>query len=384
MKENSAGVIEKELIPIKTKINHPFIYFLIEPNVVIVYQIKTNNYLTISDMIKIDVWLTYEINNKVEFEKFNHEEHQPVEGRGFFINQEDMNKMVEEINKHIQKKRYLKGMGNQLGAVHIVNSESAAGSLRVGLERPKTVIGFPDSFSIGPLWKLDEKIGQSYRKEWLFENINFEQEDYEYENKFTNTLREIEDIANDVPIYIWYGNNADEQTGLRLLLYLLREKTNEIFLMNSIELYVRYSATEEEQPIFHTGQMASKNLRLLFENNKENKPLSDKKRIQFHKEWEKLSQTKEVLRLWIDDEIKGVPKHHYDPLIIETIGKLHHKQGTKDFIKTGSVIGEILTQMDSYINYSFLEYRIRHLIYSGVLELKGIPKSMRHYSVKLR
>lgn len=72
-----------------------------------------------------------------------------------------MKQMVEEINKHIQKNRHLKGVGNQIGAVHIVNSESAAGSLRVGLERPKTVIGFPDSFSIGPLWKLDEKIGQS-------------------------------------------------------------------------------------------------------------------------------------------------------------------------------------------------------------------------------
>ncbi|TQR38069.1 DUF3658 domain-containing protein [Brevibacillus brevis] len=32
----------------------------------------------------------------------------------------------------------------------------------------------------------------------------------------------------------------------------------------------------------------------------------------------------------------------------------------------------------------FLEYRIRHLIYSGVLELKGIPKSMRHYSIRIR
>ncbi|MBT2697541.1 hypothetical protein J7E79_08970 [Bacillus sp. ISL-40] len=27
---------------------------------------------------------------------------------------------------------------------------------------------------------------------------------------------------------------------------------------------------------------------------------------------------------------------------------------------------------------------MRHLIYSGFLELKGIPRSMRHYSVKLR
>ena len=51
---------------------------------------------------------------------------------------------------------------------------------------------------------------------------------------------------------------------------------------------------------------------------------------------------------------------------------------------TGMVIGEVLSGMNGLINAFFLEYRIRHLIYSGVLELKGIPKSMRHYSVKLR
>lgn len=51
---------------------------------------------------------------------------------------------------------------------------------------------------------------------------------------------------------------------------------------------------------------------------------------------------------------------------------------------TGTVIDETVKKMDESANVFFLEYRIRHLIYSWVLELKGIPKSMRHYSVKLR
>jgi hypothetical protein len=33
---------------------------------------------------------------------------------------------------------------------------------------------------------------------------------------------------------------------------------------------------------------------------------------------------------------------------------------------------------------TFLEYRIRHLIFSGILEIKGNSKSMRYYSVKLK
>ena len=356
-----------------------------ETNVVFVYRIETQNYLTALDLSDGDNWEIFEINHRDEFEAFKHKERQPIEERAFFINQDGMNQIVEEINKQIQKTRHVKGLVNQVRAVHLVTSESAAGSIRGGLERPRTVIGFPALFSIGPLWKLDEQVGLSFRKEWLFENINFEQEEYEFENKITNTLREIEDITDHAPIYIWYGNNADEQTALRYFLYLLRDKPNEIFLLNSTELYEKYSATAEEQPILHTSQMDSKNLRLCFKNNKESKPLSNKKRLQFHKEWEKLAQTKDVLHLWADDEIKSVPANHYDPLILETIEELHQKKGTKDFIKTASVIGEIVTQMDAYIDYFFLEYRIRHLIYSGgILELKGIPKSMRHYSVKLR
>jgi len=372
------------VVLIRTKDNYPFIYILIEPNVVFVYRIEMEKYITISDLNDDSKCETFEINHRDDFETFNHMERKQVEGRTFFINQDGLIKIVEEINKYIQKKRPLKSQGNRLGAVHIVTSESAAGSLRVGLERPKTVIGFPDSFSIGPLGKLEEKIGQSSRNEWLFENINLEQDDYEYEIKFSNTLREMEDIANNVPIYIWYGDNPDEQTGLRFFLYLLREKTNEVFLMNTTVVNERYRYPEKEQPIFHTGQLHSKNIRLIFENNKGNKPLSDNERIEFQREWEKLSKTQEVLRLWIDGEIKGAPENHYDSYIIEMIEKLHNKQASKDFINTGSMIGEILTQIDSYINLYFLEYRIRHLVYNSVLELKGIPKSIRHYSIKLR
>lgn len=365
------------------KVEDPFIYFLMEHNVVVVYRIETQHYITLADLIdSLHKWETFKIDHSDDFEAFDHKGRQPIEGRGILIDQDVLNKMVEEINHHIQRIRHTKELDDSLGAVHIVTSESVAGSLRVGLDGPKTVIGFPDTFSIGPLWKLDEKTGRSLRNEWLFENINFELEDYEYGNKITNTLREIEDLADRVPIYIWYGNNADEQTGLRFYLYLLREKTNEIYLMNANELYEGHNDAAE--PILHTSQMDSEIFRMIFAQGKENTLLSNKKRLQLHREWERLAQTKDLLRVWSDDEIIGVPEHHYDSFILEAIEKLHDEQEAKDFIKTGSVIGEIATQVGGATNLFFLEYRIRYLVYSGVLELKGIPKSMRHYSIKLR
>jgi hypothetical protein len=370
----------KGVIHLQTKVMHPFIYFYIEPNIVFVYKMETHRkYITVTELISEGLE-TFELSPGASFETFHHKEHKPLEDRPYFINQVDIANMVDEVNSQIQKFPQREEGGSP---VHIVSPEFAAGSLRVGLKRPKTVIGFPDFFSIGPLWKLEEKLGQTFRNEWLYENINYEQDDYEYRNKFQHTLREIADLPNQVPIYIWYGNNGSEQTGLRYILYLLKDKTNEIFLLNSTELYSKYISSKiEDQPIFHTGQIAPEDLRLIFEKEKGSMPLSDNMRNQFQREWQALSQTSEVLRVWVNGEIKSVPENHFDPLIIKTVEGLHRKQAEKEFIKAGTLIGEIISQNAECDSY-FLEYRIRTLIYNGILELKGIPKSMRHYRVKL-
>lgn len=161
----------------------------------------------------------------------------------FYLEHDEVYNLVEIINDCIRKHRSI-DQRLLTQAVHIVSSESAVGSVRVALAPPKHMIGLPDCLSIGPLWKLEEKRGQAFRNDWLFENINDGQEDV-YQNKFTNTLREIDDISNHVPIYIWYGNNADEQCGLRFFLYLLQNKSNEIFLINTTEQSKTNSATSQ-------------------------------------------------------------------------------------------------------------------------------------------
>ncbi|MFJ8064590.1 DUF1835 domain-containing protein [Psychrobacillus sp. NPDC096426] len=368
------------MVVIKTKVNHPFIYFFMEPNIVFVYKMETQNYIGVSDLFESDRWETFVLNHENEFDMFDHLESNPMEGRTFFAEHDDIIVMAEFINKQIQKNRPLR-TGS---AVHIVSSESAAGSIRVVLERPKIVIGFPDFLSIGPLGKLDEKIGQNYRKDWLIENINFEQE-VEYPIKFTNTLRELEDISYQVPIYIWYGNNASEQVCMRFLIYLLRHKTNEIFLINSTDLYAKHiTSRDKQQHIFDTSQIEPKDLKQLFEINKTNNPLIKKERVQLESEWEALAQTKEVLRIWSNGNIIGVPENHFDSLILHIIENLHEQLGNKDFIKIGRVLEELFVQMDEFVGIFFLEYRIRHLIYSGMLELKGIPKSLWNYSIRKR
>ena len=53
----------------------------------------------------------------------------------------------------------------------------------------------------------------------------------EYEQRITKTLEEIDAIPGNVPIVIWTGENAEEQTAMRYFMYLLREKPNDVLLI---------------------------------------------------------------------------------------------------------------------------------------------------------
>jgi len=367
------------------RVNGLFVYFFEEPNVVFVYRIRSPKYVIASQLLHNGGWETFELENEEQFDSFDHEKHKPLEGRGYLLNQEGIKMMAEKINEqiHILRRKTLNG---KAGTYHLISSESAAGSLKVGLERPKTVIGFPGLANIGPILKLDKKTGRTNRNEWLLENINFPFEDTWYENHFTNTLYEIEDIQEHAPIHIWYANNAEEQTFLRFILFILRDRANDIFLHNSTELYHAYkiSPENEEHYIYHSGGLAPEHYRLIFEKEKMAAPLTSAEREQFQREWEKLSKTTGVLRVWIDEEIRTVPEDYYDAFILNALKELHREIGEDEFIKTGKLVGHMLGELEEPIGDSFLEYRIRHLIYSGRLELKGIPKSMHHYSVRLR
>lgn len=344
----------------ETSMHYPFIYFFYDTNQVLVYRIQALEYITIEEVMREGEWQGYELEPSESFTAFHHEQSTPQQGWSFFMGQEELYQLVEIINDYIQQ--VITTTSAQM--VHIVCSESAAGSLRATLAPPKYVIGFPEDLSIGPLWKLDEKRGQAFRDEWLRENINDGMDDFVNRNKLMNTIREIQDIPSNLQIYIWCGYNAEEQCGIRFLLYLLRNKTNEVVLIN----------TGEQRAINHQWNMEMYDI----------KRMSAKERLIFQQQWESLAQTKDVCRQWLHRQIQAVQENYYDNLIMSTIEQLHKEQGGTDFIQTGEFISELLTRMDAPPNIFFLEYRIRYLVYSGVFELKGIPKSMHHYSVKLR
>ena len=276
-------------------------------------------------------------------------------------------------------------------AVHILFGDSPAGSFKrvlneMELQDEEKVIAFSDLFSIGPIWQLHEQVGLKHRYEWIKDHLIFD-DDYidEYQYKFNQTTSMIEAIPENTPITIWIGENSHEQTALRYVLYLLREKNNDIFLMNTTEQYKKEVPHQiiEGYPL-HTGEIASEKLRLIYENSRMAPPLSHEQRKEFEKEWLALASTIETLRIWQNSELKSVDEAYYDDYIIGKAKELLNGRKNNEFMKSARLIGEVIGYLDQYIGDAYIEYRVRHLIMNGTFEIKGVPKAMRFYSVRLK
>ena len=163
--------------------------------------------------------------------------------------EEELGKELKKTYRNFLNDKYeQKRLENEkeYNVVHIVFGDSSSGSLKntlkdMGLQDKEKVIYFSDSFSIGPIWKLEEDIGLSQRYKWLMNHINLDEKYlFNYQNTFKDTLLKINTIPDNVRINIWVGENSDEQTALRFVLYLLGIKTNDIFLINTTANYNKY------------------------------------------------------------------------------------------------------------------------------------------------
>lgn len=275
--------------------------------------------------------------------------------------------------------------------VHILFGDSASGSLKrvlkeMELQDEEKVISFSDLFSIGPVWQLNDEVGLNQRYEWIKNHLILD-DDYidKYQHHFNTTTSMINAIPNDVPIIIWGGENSHEQTALRYVLYLLKDKDNDIFLVNTTKQYKnQFDVPDTDCYPLHTGEIIPEKLRLIYEKSRQVFPVSQEQRKKLEEEWQELSSTQEVLRIWGNNEIKNVDEAYYDDYIINKAKKLHKERKNNEFMKSARLIGEAIGDLDQYIGDEYFEYRVRSLIMKGVFEIEGVPKAMRFYSVKLK
>ncbi|WP_431088606.1 DUF1835 domain-containing protein [Paenibacillus sp. 8b26] len=281
--------------------------------------------------------------------------------------------------------------------VHLLFSQSAAGSMKVGLSGAglryeSEVLSFNDLFSIGPLWRLETPEGQENRHNWLAERIV----DYEFfhyanwEHRIEQMTATLTAISDDKSITIWCGSNAHEQIGLRFALYLLRNRTAPIGVVNVTDSMEREPSDplymESKFPLSMNVVYSKEIARFITQNKDKIHALSMEDRHRHEQDWLELSEQESVLRLWENDHIDHVPEDYFDQALLDLIGQLR-VEDNRHYVHAGKIIGEALTQWPQLRSDTFLEYRIQQLIAQDRLEFLEMPEmsGMQYrYAVKIK
>ncbi|PEI95732.1 hypothetical protein CN679_03210 [Bacillus pseudomycoides] len=300
---------------------------------------------------------------------------------------EDRMKILTEIPKQLIESQKPKLNIRESKHVHIAFGDSPAGCIEYMLKQVDLtedyVVCFSDAFSIGPIHQLELEAGQVARQQWLSRNLNshdlyFEEE---YLAIFRESMEKLQSIPKDIPITIWKADNAHEHVGLCFVLAYLQDRDN-IRVINTSEAYGKLFP--EGYNIRGTGELSPEKLAVIYEKYGKDTPLTKEARKNLELEWELLSETTDLLRIWQDNKVLSVQESYFDSFIIECAKMLEKEEPEEQFYKAPRLIGEVLGHMEQSVGDIFLEYRLRTLIKQGVFEMKGTLKAMRYYSVKLK
>ena len=288
------------------------------------------------------------------------------------------------IDQYIQKTDITKS-----NHVHIIFGQSAAGTLKYALKKAKIqeehVLCFSDTFSVGPLFHLDEEAGQVARQQWLHGNLPIEGYNYEeYLSEMKAALEKLQAIPSHVPITIWIGNNAHEHVGLAFVLYLLKNATHNIYVINTADGFDKlFREPNIDYTVGHTGEIAPEKLLAIRGAYKEISLLTKEERQALENEWETLREEHTVLRIWENNRVISVSEDYIDNFIIQCAKNLESDGFTDQFYKSARLVGEVLGHFEQYIGDSFIEYRLKVLIQTEIFHMIGSLRAMRFYSVRL-
>ncbi|MSO00209.1 hypothetical protein BHT95_12690 [Bacillus paralicheniformis] len=264
--------------------------------------------------------------------------------------------------------------------VHIAFGESAGGSINMMLKQTggtqkKRLIVLPELFSIGPLQNLEIKEGRVNRYEWLKTYLNDRFHELgEIYSRFEDAVSALSRIQEQAAVFMWTGDHAHEQTGLRFVHHILRQMNLAVFHLNTSQFFPHTRSS---------GELNDAELRFIYEQGDQS-ALTAAERRDLAEEWTALSQQTSVLRVWEDGRIKSVKEDFYDSFIIGKLAQLQKNRSTNTFINCPRLIGEVIGHLEENIGDEFIEYRILELIRKGIFEMEGLPKGMRYFSIRLR
>lgn len=301
-------------------------------------------------------------------------------------------KEVAEMKRAVLKLTRGKCKKNHAQTVHIIFGESPAGSLKAAFretayEDTEDIIVLPDILSIGPVRNLHITQGMQARFLWLKTNFQDESNHYDtFMQGMIEAVHKIKEIPPHLDIVIWTCNNAHEQTGLRLVLALLKEKWNDIFILNTYTAFheLHKYPSRDDFPK-NSGVLATEQLLLFYEQYDLRLIQKAKREALCEEGWSLLLEKESLIRTWEHHKLlNNTTLDRDDDFIIACAKRLHEEQEKPKFMNAARVVGEVLGHMEQYTGDEWIEYRLRCLIEQGIFEYEGNLKAMRLYKVKLK
>lgn len=268
--------------------------------------------------------------------------------------------------------------------IHIVFGRSAFGSLKFSLRgKSHKVIGFPIDFSVGPITNIHKKSGSKHYFTWMKSTFDTmwscpEEDEIAYER----ALQQLVEIKPGDELTIWTCENAAEQIGLRICLYLLKDKEVTLNLVNTFKAMKDFTKHGDvDIAIRHTGECNAKQLAHFYEHSL--CPISAKMKESLEQEGEVQIQSESFVRSWKKGEILHELESSGDSFIMDCAKKVHQEMSDTEFIYAARVIGEVIGHSEQPISDAWIDYRIRSLIHSGHLVYEGDLQSAQMYKIKV-
>lgn len=258
----------------------------------------------------------------------------------------------------------------EIKSIHIVNGNSAAGSLKFVLKKEKIddtnkVYCFNDFLSTGPLFQINTSSGQQKRNSYTSKLINKVDSNY--------PLNEIIDDISDFirfkfsdydKVIVWHGNNAPE----RILKFLCCKFTDN---KNLYEVDISTFQTSGKIP-WAVGECTPETIETLLINS--SKKIFKQDYVECNQKWDQINKSESNLRILNLGNIEDVSENFFDQMILE--------QCTNEFIPALKIVGKALGKSKQLIGDTFIVYRLFHLIETKSLKHQGEMNNIRSLLVK--
>lgn len=255
--------------------------------------------------------------------------------------------------------------------LHIVNGSSAAGLLRLVFKENKTstenkICCFNDFLAVGSLYNLTTKEGIKQRGDYLSNLINKTSDEKISGKEIQKDLTTFysHTFNNYERVIVWYGENTSEELLKLLCCNLVKQSL--LYEVNvsseKIEKYKACAVAECSPEIIK--QLLSKA-----------KKVSQKEYEDNSKAWNKVMQSKSLLRIYQAKKIESVQEDYFDKSILN--------ECKNEYTLLLKIAGQVMGKSEQQITDTFIIYRIQHLIEAKQLAFLGDLNNIKEVKIKI-